>query len=208
MTFIQSYLKKNLRPIRFHILVAAMIFFAVAVITSVIMRENIDRLIGIINEVAPEFDLEDLEEFAGIENFTGLNAMVFYFLNNSRSFLVTMFGGIVLFFPFLALFVNAALVGIIEPLITAETGIETWAFYLYGILPHGILEIPTFFIAAAVGMKIAKDIVIRPKTAKRTDRLRENFLLGIRLLPLLFIMLFLAAFIEAFITPMIIERFL
>jgi uncharacterized membrane protein SpoIIM required for sporulation len=87
------------------------------------------------------------------------------------------------------------------------------AWFLASLLPHAILEIPVFLVAAAASIRIAKDLW---PTVERKDWTsipsRTRTLLGDertwRTFALIAFMLIIAALIEAFVTPLIANMFL
>ncbi|WP_202081276.1 stage II sporulation protein M [Caldalkalibacillus salinus] len=98
--------------------------------------------------------LEQLEEVSEIigDNDDPLYTSWIIFTNNVTAALVMMLAGTALFFiPLSSLFVNGVAVGYILGL-TAEEGVSPLTLFLYGILPHGVLELPAIIIAGGVGL--------------------------------------------------------
>ena len=126
-----------------------------------------------------------------------LNQFIFIFLNNTFTLLLIIVLGIIFgIFPLASLFVNGLIMGILAHSFFT-TGL-TGTFFL-GILPHGIVEIPVFLLAGAVGFKIAKtafnNFLGKDGSLKEEYIKAFNFFFKI-LLPLLF----LAALLETFLT--------
>ena len=84
---------------------------------------------------------------------------------------------------------------------------KTILFFLAGILPHGLLEIPVVLGAGAFGLKIGLDLLF-PSGKGRFDRLKENLNSSILALGIFVPILFLAAAVEAVVTPYIMNLFI
>ncbi len=105
--------------------------------------------------------------------------------------------------PMAASFINGAILGIFAYL-TSES--LSWEYFLAGILPHGILEIPALILATAIGMKIGKVGVWRLFSKKYS--FKKEFIKGLKFyISVLAPMIFIAALIEAFITPFVMSFF-
>lgn len=105
--------------------------------------------------------------------------------------------------PLLALVANGWLLGYISAAVVQK---ESLAFVLYGILPHGIFELPAMIMAqaAALGFGAAVLLVLfrkksRPVLAPRVKRYVKFLVFAI-------ILLVPAAFIETFITPLLLGK--
>ena len=126
--------------------------------------------------------------------------MAYLLLNNLVATLYVVVSGIIAGLPTLfSLFVNGAVIG----MILTMPGLEgnTLAFVALGILPHGIFELPAFFLSAAFGLKIGYHIFFPLPEKGRIQSIIFIWREFTTLLPLIFIMLLLAAFIEITITP-------
>jgi stage II sporulation protein M len=130
-----------------------------------------------------------------------LSLAVFIFANNLQACILLFLGGATL--GLLTLFIiasNGVIIGGIMELVREEKGI---LFVAAAILPHGIFEIPSFIISAALGFVVGSSLLAEwhgEGDAGETARAHaRTFLLVV--VPLVAI----AAFIEAFITPQIIH---
>lgn len=161
----------------------------------------------------------------------------FIFQNNVRAALIMMVVGIFLFFmPAMMLFTNGLLVGYIlhpdQMSALSEAGVEVSAMqmFVYGLLPHGILELPAIFIAGGVGIFYGWRVLVwlfggggffahliggnRSKTIRgfwREDtfpifksRVKSFLALSIALI----VVLLVAAFVESYITPVLLGSLL
>jgi len=95
------------------------------------------------------------------------------------------------------LWLNAAEVGVAGGLLVAH-GRATEFFSL--ILPHGMLELSAFFLAAAAGLKLGWSI-IDPGPRRRSDALAEEGRAAISVALGLIIVLLVSGSLEAFVTP-------
>ncbi len=137
--------------------------------------------------------LEQLSE--GIEDLTELYALwviflmffVVIFLNNAFTcFLNILTGPLLGVFPLFSTIINGGLLG----WLAHEEG---WIIFL-AIVPHGMFELPAYFISLAIGLRLARE-ALRPKTERQLKlKLGEGLRVYLRLiLPLLFI----AALVES-----------
>lgn len=132
----------------------ALAMFIIGVIVGILMVDRIDllALLGV----------EDFEEVFPDE-FTTLVILV----NNSIVFILALVG--VLSFGLLTvviLLINGILVGYVATPIAIEEGVD---FLIVGLLPHGILELPAFFVAAAVTFRLLHRFILR--VTDRRERL-------------------------------------
>ncbi len=128
------------------------------------------------------------------------------FLNNFLSMAqMLLLGFIAGISPLITLGINGALVGILFS-ISAEQGVAILPLVIYGILPHGIFELPAFFICGALGLKFGYHCIASPLPGKnRLQSYRFIWKETIAVLPVIVLLLFAAAFIEIFITSQLIE---
>ncbi|MGM0652452.1 MAG: stage II sporulation protein M [Bacillota bacterium] len=127
------------------------------------------------------------------------------FLSMAQMLLLGFIAGIS---PLITLGLNGALVGVIFS-ISAEQGTSLLPLIIYGILPHGIFELPAFFICGALGLKFGYHCTASPLPGKsRLQSYRFIWKETIAVLPLIVLLLFAAALIEIFITSQLIEMVL
>ncbi len=120
------------------------------------------------------------------------------FLNNSfTAFLIIILGIVFGIFPFLALFSNGLLLGIV--VYFAQTTVN-WLTIFALIFPHGIIEIPAIILASAIGFKLGKNLFdkIFKKQANISIKQELNIAL-IFFLKLLLPVLAIAAAIEVLV---------
>lgn len=129
--------------------------------------------------------------------------VVTLFVNNSIVFVLAIIG--LLSFGLLTgliLVVNGLIVGYVLVPVASESGI---AFVLAGIVPHGILELPALFVAAAVAFRLLHRFVMRLRDRRSTildagERRQIAILLAAAWLALA-----IAAVIEAHVTLWLLE---
>lgn len=138
--------------------------------------------------------IEGLQEMFAVFFEAGpFKQFLFIFLGNSLTVFLTITFGIAFgIFPLIVLFANGTLLGIFAFLFKDDI-----SFFLLGILPHGIIEIPVLIVSAAIGLKIGR-VCLKKEELKRELFSAFNFW-GKILLPLTA----LAALIEVFITARI-----
>lgn len=125
---------------------------------------------------------------------------LFVFFNNGLTlFLVLIFGIIFGVFPFLVLFANGAILGI---LVFLSESTISWPKFFLGTMPHGIIEIPVMILACAAGLKIGRASFLG--VFKKQGNFKNEFFSALNFfLKILLPLLFLAAAIEIFITAKI-----
>ncbi|HQA60068.1 MAG: stage II sporulation protein M [Tepidanaerobacteraceae bacterium] len=159
----------------------------------------------------PGFVISNIEKLMGnilrigeaMKNRSKLHVTGLIFQNNIRALLVIMFGGIAFgLVSAFSIFFNGLIMGIVMAL-TFYQG-KTISFFLAGILPHGLLELPVVLGAGAFGLKTGLDLLF-PKGKRRLDLLKDNLNNNVLALGVFVPLLFIAAGIEAVITPFIIN---
>jgi stage II sporulation protein M len=178
-----------LRSIGFYIGLSVFIFAATTVMGYLAAGSN--------SELATEMTKE-LELLKWIMSLPSFMIMTVIFLKNlltcAMSVLLGLGLGIV---PFLVVTSNGFLLGVVAYGILNKEG---FPFLLAGILPHGIIELPTVLVSIAIGFRLGYllTIAILGEKPDLVGEIRNAVHILIRLImPLLL----LAAFIETFITP-------
>ncbi len=145
--------------------------------------------------------LEQLEkEAGGVTN--PLQLFLEIYVHNVVASLLSFLAGIIIA-PMLALiFVNGYVVGYVVRDILAKTGVAAGAPLAAALLlPHGILEIPSFILAAYAGLLPARELWL--KLRRRPSSLREAYRRGLRIYKRVLILLLVAAATEVLVTPVI-----
>ncbi len=150
-------------------------------------------------EVVDNFLKEFQEMFGPIEEMTSLELLfTIFYVNTRTSFLIMMLGAFLGFFPFVSLFGNGTIVGLLYAKFIAEGG--NYLVFLLGILPHGVIEIPAILIAASQGFRIAKEVIFPPLDKSRTEALGFNIRRGLKLFAIIIPLLIVSALIEVYIS--------
>lgn len=111
-------------------------------------------------------------------------------------------GPFFLLVPLFSLVFNGWVIGVVADGVIAEQSV---VYLLKGLLPHGIIELPAFFMAqaAALGFGIAAmQAVLRPE---RRSQLMPALRSNLKYLVIALILLVPAAAIEAFVTPLLLK---
>lgn len=182
-----------LRSIRGYILMAAILFFASAASGFAAADHN--------PSIAEEW-LKELEMLKWITDLPPLMILILIFAKNllacAMAVLLGVGAGIV---PLLVAVSNGILVGMVSYQVIHKEGV---LYLLAGILPHGIVELPTVLVSIAIGMRLGHlfltTIIYGDGDLGEEARVAVSFLIY-RVAPLLFI----AAVIETFITPLAIS---
>lgn len=142
-----------------------------------------------------------MDSFAGLDTKSNSELWMYIFFNNISISTVI----VVLFFlfglaPIVALLSNGTMIGVVVAYSIEKLGGDN---VFLAIVPHGIFELPAFFIAAALSLHLSSKFFAYLKKEKRT--FKKDLLFAIKILffivaPLLFV----AAIIETFITPKLI----
>jgi len=152
-------------------------------------------------EKAQEFISLLTETYSPIIELESFPQLLFIFLRNSIiSFLVVIGGIIFAILPLLVLLSNGEALGLLANMFNPS-------YFLMGIIPHGILEIPAFFISSAMGLKFG---VISVKKVLRKEKisLKKELNLALEVFIKIVLPLFLlAAVIEVLITPELLRVF-
>jgi stage II sporulation protein M len=137
-----------------------------------------------------------------------LQGIYLIFLNNTvATFSIILFSFLLGLPPLFSLFGNGTLLGAVAVLM-AEQGISFPVFFFLGVMPHGIFELPAFFISASLGLKIGYHIVFPLPGETRRDSLKILIREVLHMAPVILILLVVAACIEVVITPSILQFFL
>lgn len=185
-----------------HILKSSIIIgviFIISILSSFLMFRQNQNIAGkIVNEFS--------SITSSLENLKGLLLSKAIFFNNLRACALTVLMGFIpfVYLVFMVLFPNASLMGAVFSVAKIE---KLGKMILFGILPHGIFELPALFISMALSVYLCT--FITKKIFKKEDKkfmyaLKEVFLTFlIIVLPLLI----LAGIIEGVVTPILLTKF-
>ncbi|MCK5332384.1 stage II sporulation protein M [Candidatus Parcubacteria bacterium] len=183
-------IRKYIIGIKPYIVFSAYLFLISIVFGFVFAQNNPEEIAKFLRNIESYFPIE--------ENTTSYRIFLFIFENNASKILLLLPLG--LFAGLFALFfilVNGFVLGIFAQV---SSSMISWEFFILGIAPHGIIEIPVLVLATAVSLKIGK-ITVWKLFGKKGDLLVE-FTKALRFYIFVLIpLLFFAALIEAYITP-------
>lgn len=157
-----------------------------------------------------DFNLEIIieEQFKALEELgervfegTWWEGTLLIFLNNLQVSLFLMLSGIIVGLPtFLGILLNGALMGSIITFFIVE-GLPVLPFLILGVLPHGIIELPAFFISTAFGFKLGFHFLFPLRGMGRFKSVGVILKEYAFLFPLVVALLLAAAFVEILVTP-------
>ncbi|NLM53027.1 MAG: stage II sporulation protein M [Firmicutes bacterium] len=137
-----------------------------------------------------------------------LQMSFFYFIRNVSAVLYVSFLGIILGIPSLfSAIANGSVLGLVT-FHLAQQGKATIPYLIAGIVPHGMFELPAFFLSVALGLKLGYHVIFPLPNMSRAHTLRRIFAEMILSLPYLLVLLAIAALIEAFVTPVFLAFYL
>lgn len=214
-------LKRILQEGKNHILFAALIFilgswmgYVLSPLFETMIMKMLEQLV----------DIKDM-----LEGKSAFYMAMFIFQNNTQAALIMLgLGSILFFIPLFSLFANGLALGYVLKM-TAASGLSPLAMFIYGILPHGILELPAIIVAGGMGMFLGlrllnwlfgKEMFLAHMFGNTRGNLAQFWqerslpvlisrLKGtVKLVIFIVLTLFVAAMIEGFITPVLIEVFI
>ncbi len=184
------YDRKGLRAILLSLAV-----FLIAAIAGWLAVAN-DPVIGqeLMNLINEEIFLQLMSENPAI---VSLNI----FINNLQASVILFLGGVSFgLITILILTLNGFIIGIVAEMIRQEQGM---LFFLAGVLPHGIFEIPAFILAGSYGILLGGELW--RELGGDGDAITTASIYGKKFLRLVLPLLAVAACIEGFITPEILN---
>jgi stage II sporulation protein M len=176
------------RWFRWHLAVALFVFFASAFGGYAVFGAlPIEDLTGMIpnDTTLPDF------EFVPIM-LNNLRALLLMFLGSVTGGLLSLFG----------LFVNGLVVGAVVGIVIEEA---SWVVILAALLPHGVIELSAFFMAAAIGLRIPHRLLRYLTGYDETPMTRVEALELAVLGALMVAMIVVAAWIEVNVTPEVVR---
>jgi uncharacterized membrane protein SpoIIM required for sporulation len=167
------------------------------------IMENVPSVIA---SASPE-NLAKLEESArempDLANLREHLNAPFLFLNNTRAVATIFVAGLVSFsvLGVILYMINIGLIGGLFALFEL-LGIQPWPLFLYGVVPHGIFEIPALMIGSAVVLYMGVAIVTPQVGKSMGEVILELFADWTKIfIGLVVPLLAIAALVEAYITP-------
>jgi stage II sporulation protein M len=140
---------------------------------------------------------------SGIQDYTLVQFLMFIIGNNVFNGFLWIILGYVFSFPSLYLSaLNGFVIGNISHTMILESSLS---FVLVGLIPHGIVEIPTLLLCSAMGMGLGYSLInrLRGRGSLRLELVKAMRLFITRVLPLIV----LAAVIEVTVSPFLMSLF-
>ncbi len=181
-----------LHSLKNYILFSSFVFISSALIGYIITQNY---------PVETQLLIEEMKEmFLFKEETTRWELFLFILENNiTKLFIILPLGIFAGLIPFFSVLANGLILGIFAQVISQEA---SWMFFVLGITPHGIIEIPVLIISSAIGIRIGKVAVYRLFSKK--ESFQEELAKALKFFILVLMpLLFIAAFIETFITSAI-----
>ena len=174
-----------LYSLRFYVLFIVALFVGSAVIGyNGFLNELFSAPLEWIQELS-----ENVKDFSDIYP-TWVLFLVFFaviFVNNAFTcFLDIILGPLIGIFPLFSTFLNGGLIG----WFARKEGL----IILFAIVPHGLFELPAFFISTAIGLKLGREVLKK----KGERHLKEELRKGLRVFfTFIILLLVIAALIES-----------
>ncbi|EGL81974.1 protein of unknown function DUF95 transmembrane [Caldalkalibacillus thermarum TA2.A1] len=217
-----SELKTLLRESKAY-LWAALLIFGTGVVLGYVFDEVFEKAITPF--------IEELENIARelADNPNPVNMMWVIFKNNVLAAITMIVVGVFLVFvPIFSLLMNGLAVGYVLVHSALGDEVSPLRMFIFGILPHGLLELPAIFVAGGMGMFLGFRLLgwlfgpgqllshlfgntrsdVGTFWREQTVPVLKQRVRGLaRLTLILILVLFVAAVIESFITPLLIHLF-
>jgi stage II sporulation protein M len=147
MMFTRDGLRQTWRDVRPYVLFCVILFFA-SIVVGGTPSGSTDWLRAQLQGVA------DMAHKARSSDHPQLSFFMVIFINNLVKSVMAMYLGIVAaIVPVVMLVANGMILGFLFGGY-ADHGENVWLLVVKGILPHGILELPAFFLACAFGIRM------------------------------------------------------
>ena len=194
-TFYRNQVFKTIKENKFLIIFSIGLFIFSSISGVFIFQVLLDNNPEIIDSFVDQFK----EMFGPISELSPFQLfLTIFYVNTRTSFLIMMLGALLGIFPFISLWLNGTILGILFGKYIAEGG--NYLGFMMGILPHGIIEIPAIIIAASQGFRLGKEVVSPPTGLNRSEAIKLNITKGIKLFVLILPLLLIAAVIEVYIS--------
>jgi stage II sporulation protein M len=162
-------------------------------------------VIGLVNPSTEA--LESLESLLDIADttvpFSSIGFFILYLINNVFKMVLSfVFSPILCILPVLSLVANGWVISSVGYFIV-DVQQYSIVYFLMGILPHGIFEIPALIIGQAAALSLGTMTIAAIFSEGKRRVLFDNLKENLKYLGIVVLLLVIAAAIEAFITPLI-----
>jgi len=151
--------------------------------------------------------LENLTEIADdVAVLSPLGLFIFFVVNNIFKVVMSfILSSLLCIFPLVSLILNGWLISGVGHLIVEQ---YSFGFFMMGIIPHGIFEIPALIIGQAAALSFGCMAIASIFSSEKRAKLLPNFRENVKYLGVAAGLLVIAAVVEAFITPSILNLFI
>jgi stage II sporulation protein M len=208
-----------------YFILLATIIFVLGSWVGYVFNDLFEALVGLVLE-----QLKEIKELLDEKQSSYYTAWFIFQNNTKAAFMMIGLGTILFFLPMITLFVNGLAIGYLLK-IAALNDMSPIDMLIFGILPHGVLELPAILVAGGIGIFLGVRLwtwivrfilhLIRSDQRETGDSGARSFWEE-RGKPILFkrikavaylalclaITLLVAAVIESFITPGLIEKYI
>lgn len=185
-------------------LVCVLVFLALSVAAYYVLLQYPDTAVTVYQEFSQMVDSSDILDDSGNIRAMGL------FFHNAQSAGISAIYGMVpfVFLPVLSLVMNGAVIGGVLAVLRIGSAVSIVRTVVFGLLPHGIFELPAILLAMAMGIYLCKNItglILKKPWADRFEVSLEHMarVYCTVILPLLFV----AGLIEAYVTPVLMQMY-
>lgn len=174
--------------------IIAIVLFGIGIVFALITPAGITSLIS--------EELAALEELGGtLAPFT-FSMLIFIFIKNAVALLVSFaLSPIFCLVPILALAVNGWVVALVSTILMEE---KSLGFVLAGLLPHGVIELPAFFIGEAAALSFGAMAVVALFKKEKRSLLLPSLRQNLKYLVIALALFLPAAVIETYVTPLLV----
>lgn len=178
-----------------------MLLFIAGLLLGLSFSEAFDELL--------KAQIEHIKNLAEKADGNSTKLATVIFLNNLKVSLLLLATGVLLsIFPIVMIMGNGMAIGYLFASFGGTVPVPLWAIIVYGIVPHGIFEIPAFILAGAMGIKLGF-MWLRPlKGESRWNSFLYAGKESLRILPLILVLLVIAASVEGFVTPALLRWYM
>ncbi|MFC1898748.1 stage II sporulation protein M [Chloroflexota bacterium] len=153
-----------------------------------------------------DFMLEDIDALQDLSvillPFQFLTVILIWLKNATAMIFSFILSPVLCLIPLLALLLNGWILGFISAVVLEE---ESLGFLLAGLLPHGVFELPAFFIAETAALSFGSMVVLSLFKREKRSMLVPLFRKNLKYLVVSLILLVPAAIVETYITPLLIS---
>jgi stage II sporulation protein M len=150
--------------------------------------------------------IQDLAVMAQAKHSPAYTSLLI-FGNNLRAAVYMLLSGLLLgVVTVISLLFNGLMVGVVFAKIGAQ-GAGLWQTVLFGLLPHGIFELPAIFISSAFGLKLGRVMLVPLQDKTRWQSLKQVGREVWSISWVVLLLLVVAATVEGTVTPVLLHAF-